>query len=253
MRRPIDRQARHAVRRFDEIVGPTRPALMALPDVFDPLAGMRQEPLDIALQNNSLQYRPPQSFPLMFAAMKRKREFDRIGQAQPRDRIMQRADVVIGVESPVLVVVIVHAENQRAIAVRRGVEIPQQVIPRPRIAPRDGCRSHRIAGLLGPLVNGLGRKAHPRVAQSFHQVIAECLLRRFFPPENQFGVARCGFRLEDGHVQRSAKEQRIQAEQPGAGRQHNQPDAPRLADRRCFNESRRCACHDLRSAPHCAF
>src|ERR1035441_2525009 len=103
--RPVDSQPGHRSRRIDEVVGPILVSAVAQLHISDALKGMREEGLNVALQHHPLEDRAPEGLPLDRRCAERAREIPSVAPTEPRDYVMQSADVVIGVIQRVLIAV----------------------------------------------------------------------------------------------------------------------------------------------------
>ena len=123
---------------------------------------------------------------------------------------MQRADVVIGIVQRVLVAVIVDAEYDGAIAIRRRVEVAQHVIPGTQLATAHSGGAKDVPGFRSEFVGEFGRVGEARIAQRQHHRIAVALLRVLFAVEDELVQAGGRIRLQNRRVQSAVKENPVE-------------------------------------------
>ena len=110
---------------------------------------MRQEGLDIALQHEPFKQASAESLPAVSPGWERRGEVDDVDQAKAGDGVVQRANVVVVVFVGVLIVVVVDAEDDGAIAVGGRIQIAQHVVPGARIAPGAAGAAEYVSRLRG--------------------------------------------------------------------------------------------------------
>ena len=141
---------------------------------------------------------------------------------------MQCADVVIGREELVFVVVIRHPEHDGAIPPGRRVEIAQHVEPRSHVGARHARVPENISGLRCHLVRQARQIRKARIAQSDHQVVAVQCLRLLFPPQRQLEDSRGRVHLQNRRIKWRAEKQPIQGEEAQEGKRQRQAAPPAL-------------------------
>src|ERR1043166_1932677 len=110
---------------------------------------MRQKGLDIALQHEPLKQASAEGFPAVGPGWERRREVDDVGQAKACDGVVQRANVVVVVFVSVLIIVVVDAKDDGAIAVGGRIQIAQHVIPGAWIAAGAARAAEYVSRLRG--------------------------------------------------------------------------------------------------------
>jgi hypothetical protein len=130
---------------------------------------------------------------------------------------MQCANVVIGREELVFVVVIGHPEHNRAIAPGARVQIAEHVVPRSNVGARHAGVPKNISGLRRQFVRQARRIRKTRIAQRDHQVIAVQSLRLLLSLQSQLEGSGRRIRLQDRWIKWRAEEQPIQGKEAQAG------------------------------------
>ena len=122
--------------------------------------------------------------------MEREGERDDVGEAQAGGHVVQGGQIVADIVGAVLIVVVVDAEDDGAIAVARGIEIAEHVVPRAGVGTgHSGAAEGEPGG--GRLLVGHARiVGEARVAQGDDEVAAVARLGLLLAPQDQFEDVR---------------------------------------------------------------
>src|SRR5438309_9766952 len=99
---------------------------------------------------------------------------------------MQRADVLLMLFIGILVVIVVDAKDDGAIAISSWIEVPQHVVPGARIAAGGPGAAKDVAGFSSPFVSQARQVSEARVAQRDDEIVAVDGLRLPLAAERHF-------------------------------------------------------------------